>query len=60
MVAVHLAYPAAMFTDRGKTELALPTTIADAVTDAVIKVTAGWTKHKRRRSVTARRESGAR
>lgn len=60
MVAVHLVYPAATFTDKGKTELALPFAIADAVTDAVTKITAVWTKQRkaeeRNHAALARRE----
>jgi len=61
MVAVHLAYPAAIFTDKGKTELALPVEIEDAWQEAVSKVTAIWTKQKkaedRNASARARREA---
>ena len=61
MVAVHLTYPAAMFTDKGKTELALPRMIALAIEDAVTNVTAAWTKHKKRveRDAAARERSEA-
>jgi hypothetical protein len=47
MVAVHLVYPAATFTNKGKTELALPFEIENAVIDAITKVTAVWTKQRK-------------
>jgi hypothetical protein len=47
MVAVHLVYPAATFTDKGKTELALPFKIEDAVREAVTRDTTVWTKQRK-------------
>jgi hypothetical protein len=47
-VAVHLAYPAVVFTDTGKTELELPFQIKSAVSDAINKVTKDWTKQRTR------------
>ena len=48
LVAVHLAYPAAVFTDKGKTELALPSDIAEAVETAVGRITKAWTQQRKR------------
>jgi hypothetical protein len=61
MVAAHLVYPAATFTDKGKTRLALPLEIKTAVTDAITKITAAWTKQRkaedRNSAALARREA---
>jgi DNA topoisomerase VI subunit B len=46
IVFVHLAYPRAPFTDRGKANVALPSGCAQAVADAAVTVTAKWRRQK--------------
>lgn len=47
-VVIHLAYPRATYTDRGKSALALPGSIADALVKALTAVTADWTRQVKR------------
>lgn len=46
-LVVHLACPRLAFTDRGKSRLALPAEIQEALTSAVQAVTKGWKAAKR-------------
>ena len=47
IVIVHLACPVLTFTDRGKSNLALPYQIEEAVESIIIKITAAWTKQRK-------------
>lgn len=47
VLAVHLASPRLAFTDRGKSRLALPTAIEEALASAVQAVTKSWKTAKR-------------
>ncbi len=47
VVVVHLACPRLTFTDRGKSRLALPDEIGDALEKCITLVTKKWTKLKR-------------
>jgi DNA topoisomerase VI subunit B len=49
-ILVHLACPRIDFTDRGKSALALPAEIGDAILKAVAKCTKKWAKYRRARS----------
>ena len=48
VIAVHLAYPGATATDRGKFRYDLPNDMLYAMQEAVDKVTADWQKEKRK------------
>ena len=56
-VFVHVAQPLSSFTDRGKSAVVVPPATADAIVDAVTRVTKRWTKQRKKeeRDATARR-----
>jgi hypothetical protein len=60
LFALHLACPRPLFTDKGKTKLALPPEVAAQLIDAVTRVTKQWAKiikaEERKASAKARRE----
>jgi hypothetical protein len=60
LFALHLACPRPLFTDKGKTKLALPSEVAAQLIDAVTNVTKQWAKiikaEERNASAKARRE----
>jgi DNA topoisomerase VI subunit B len=47
MLVVHLVYPSPNTTDRGKTAVALPFRIADAIAESIRKMTAKWKRTRK-------------
>jgi hypothetical protein len=54
VVCVHLAYPCAKFTDRGKTHLAIPFEIREALAKCLRLVARDWKKAKRQADINDR------